>query len=538
MIVHGLVQNLFRSVLLSGMLLAPLTGGPAHAQRQAAKVSTLIVGWNVSDAKSLDPGHAFEFTGALVDHSAYDTLVTIAGSDVGHIRPDLATSWRITGGNTVFTFKLRRGVRFATGDQLTAADAVFSYRRLQYLQDLPSTLSAPMKAITAPDPSTVEITLRAPDVAFLAALTTPAFSVLDARLLMRKGATDTPDAAKTDTAKAYLDNTSAGSGPYILTEWTRNTQVVLRRNPTYWGPRPYFQEVILDGVTDPATQALQLRKGAADMALNLTDDQAAALRGAANLRVATSLTLDYFYVAMNESPAISKPLSNPLVRRAVRYAIDYAGINKLTDGASVQLASVIPIGYAGNSAADNAALRIHTDVHKARALLAQAGYPRGFSVTLTYPTSFSIDGIDLDLLAAKIINDLKAVGITATPQGEQPTVFLTDYRAGKPTMVLWLYSPLYPDAYDSLSLFGPGGNVAKRLNYLQDGDLASLIARGVATSNTAARAAIYKHVETQLLQTGPYVVLVQPKYPVGLRSDLKGFAYSPLSLVDLARLSG
>jgi peptide/nickel transport system substrate-binding protein len=312
---------------------------------------------------------------------------------------------------------------------------------------------------------------------------------------------------------------------------------VLQRNPNYWGPRPSFQEVILDGVTDPATQMLQLRKGEADMALNLTDDQVAALRGDANVRVATGLTLDCVYVAMNESPAFSKPLSNPLVRRAVRYAIDYAGINKLTDGASVQLASVIPIGYAGNSAADNAALRIHTDVPRARTLLAQAGYRKGFRVTLTYPTNFSIDGIAFDPLAAKIINDLKAVGITATPRGEQPAVFLSDWRAGKPAMVLWLYAAIYPDAYDNLSALGPGGFVAKHVKYLQDGDLASLIARGNATIDVARRAAIYKRVEEQLLQTGPYAVLVQPEYPVGLRSDLKGFAYSPLWLVDFGKLS-
>jgi peptide/nickel transport system substrate-binding protein len=525
------------AVLLGATLVAPLSVPPAGAHRQAAKVSTLIVGWDVSDAKSLDPGHAYEFTGALVDHSVYDTLVTIRGGDVSRILPDLATSWQVTGGSTVFTFRLRRGVTFASGNPLTAADVVFSYRRLQYLQDLPSTLTSPMKVITALDPSTVRITLRAPDTAFLAALTTPFFSVLDSRLVMSNGATDTPDAAKTDTARAYLDHSSAGTGPYLLAEWTRNTRVVLRRNPHYWGPRPYFQEVILDGVADPQTQQLQLRTGAADMALNLTDDQAAALKGDPMVRVATDLTLDYFYVAMNTSPASSRPLSNPLVRQAVRYAIDYHGLSRLTGGASVQLASVIPIGLVGNSAPENAAVRIKTNVNKARALLAQAGYPRGFSVALSYPTGYVVDGVAFELLAAKVINDLRAVGISATPNGEPLAVALSNLRAGKPAMVLWHVAPDYPDAYDLLSAFGPGGFVAMRYHYLQDGNLTDLIARGVATADPAARAAIYKQVEEQLLQTGPYAVLLQPEYPVGLRADLRGFAYSPLWRVDFSTLS-
>jgi peptide/nickel transport system substrate-binding protein len=485
----------------------------------------------------MDPGHAHQITNELVDHSAYDTLVTIHGGDVGHIRPDLATSWRITGGGLVYTFKLRPGITFASGNPLTAGDVVFSYRRLQYLQDVPSTLAQPMKTITALDPSTVQITLRAPDSAFLAALTVASFSVLDSRLLLSKGAKATPDAARADTARAYLDRTSAGSGPYILTEWTRNTRIVLRRNPRYWGPRPYFQQVILDGVTNPATQALRLQKGEADMAFNLTDDQAAALKGDPTLRIATGLTLDFFFLAMNVSPAISRPLSNPLVRQAVRYALDYDGIIKLLDGAGVQLASVIPIGYVGNSADDNAALRIRTDVQRAKALLAQAGYPKGFSVTLTYPTNFSFDGVAFEPLAAKVINDLKAVGITVTPKGEPPAVAIPDYISGKPSMVLWIWTADYPDPNDNLTVFGPGDLAGRRSNYLQDGNLADLIARGDATANTAARAAIYKRVQEQLLKTGPYAVLVQPEYPVGLRADLRGFVYSPFARVDFARLS-
>jgi peptide/nickel transport system substrate-binding protein len=523
--------------LLGATLVAPIAGLPVHAKQQAAKVTTLIVGWDVSDARTMDPGHAYEITDAPVLHAAYDTLVTIQGGDVGHIRPDLANSWRVTGNSTVYTFKLRSGVRFAGGNPLTAGDVVFSYRRLQYLQDLPSALASPIKAITALDPATVRITLRAPDVAFLAALTTPSFSVLDARSVMSKGATDTPDAARTDTAQAYLDGTSAGSGPYILAEWTRNTRVVLRRNPNYWGPRPYFQEVTLNGVADPETQELDLQRGQADMAFNLTDDQAAALKGAPNVRIASSLTLDYVYLAMNVSPAISRPLSNPLVRQAVSYAIDYAGINKLTHGAGVQPASVIPIGLVGNSAAENAALRSKTNVRRASALLARAGYPRGFGVPLSYFTAYSFDGIPFDPLAAKIINDLKAIGITATPRAEPIAVALTEIRAAKARMALSIWAPDYPDAADNLTYFGPGGFVAAHYHYLRDGNLANLIARGITTTGPAARGAIYRQVEARLLQTGPYAVLVQPEYPVGLRADLRGFAYSPIWRVDFARLS-
>src|SRR5262249_42577787 len=163
-----------------------------------------------------------------------------------------------------------------------------------------------------------------------------------------------------------------------------------------------------------------------------------------------------------------------------------------------------------------------------RALLAQAGYPKGFSVPFTYLTNFSHDGISFDALAIKIINDLKVVGITAIPRAEVPSVAIPEYHTGKASLVLWIWGPTYPDPNDNLSLFGPGATVATWSHYLHDDGLAGLIAQGVVTSNTAARASIYKQVQERLLKTGPYAVLVQPEYPVGLRSNIKGFVYSPL----------
>jgi peptide/nickel transport system substrate-binding protein len=535
MALSRLARTVSLAALVGATVAAPLS---THHAAQAAKVKTLIVGWDVSDADSLDPGHGYTFTQALTNHATYDTLVTIHGGDVAHILPDLATSWKISPDATVFTFKLRQGVKFVSGNPVTADDVVFSYKRFQNLNDNPSGLIASMKDIKALDPSTVQITTKTPDVSFLAAMTGPNFAVLDSKTVMANGGTDAADAAKTDKAKAYLESTSAGTGPYILKEWTRNTRVVLDANPTYWGPAPYFKEVIIDGVKNPETQKLQLQKGDAQMAFNMTSDQVAALKGDPNVKVALGGTLDYVYLAMNVSPAVSKPLSNPLVRQGIRAAIDYNGIiNKLLNGAGRQEATIIPIGYVGNSAAQNAAQEPKTDPAKARALFAQAGYPNGFSMTLEYPTNYSYEGVAMDPLAAKLISDFKAVGITVTPKATQVSVWLADYRARKLQIGLGPWGADYPDAYDNLTYFGPGGNEGKRVNYLQDDDLPSLIAKGDATIDANARGAIYNQVQQRLLKTGPWAVVVSPDYPVGLRNNIKGFVYAPIWKVDFATLS-
>jgi len=517
---------------------APVSYQHASAHAPAAKVTTLVVGWDVSEAKTFDPGREYEFSGELVDHSMYDSLVTIHGTDVGKIAPDLATSWTVTGGGTIFTFKLRQGVKFVSGNPLTAADVVFSYLRFKNLNDNPAPLIAGMKSITAIDPSTVQITLSAPDVSFLAAMTAPNFGVLDSKTVIAHGGTDAANAAKTDTATAYLNANSAGTGPYVLKSWTPDTSIVLARNPNYWGPAPYFEQVILDGVKDGQTQALQLQKGDAQMAFGLTIDQANSLMGSPGVTIDAGPTLDYAYLAMNVSAAISKPLSNALVRQAIRYAIDYNGIIKdLMRGDGLQVASVVPIGYVGNSPAQNAANRIVTSTIKAKALLAQAGYPNGFTVSLTYPTNYNFDGIDFDSLAAKLINDLKGVGITVTPKPEQVSLALAEYRAKKSQINLEPWGADFPDAYDNLYYFGPGGGESVRVNYLQDGNLPSLIAKGDATADATSRGTIYNQVVQQLLKTGPWAVLVQPEFPVGMRSNIKGFQYAPIWRVDVASLS-
>jgi peptide/nickel transport system substrate-binding protein len=531
-------RTLALSALAGATILAPFSYHRASAASPRAKVSTVVVGWDISEAKTLDPGREYEFTGMLVDHALYDTLITIHGSDVAHIQPDLATSWKVSSGGTVFTFTLRQGVKFVSGNPMTADDVVFSYLRFMNLKDNPSTLVTGLKDVKAINPSTVRITLSAPDVSFLAAMESPNFAIVDSKLVKQQGGTDGPDAAKTDKATAFLDANAAGTGPYILKEWTRNTRIVLTRNPNYWGPTPYFQEVILDGVKDAQTQKLQLQKGDAQLAFGLTSDQIASLRSDHNVKVVLGPTQDYLYLAMNVSAAVSKPFSNPLVRLAVRYAVDYDGIIKnLLNGSGTQPASVIPTGYVGNSVAENNAQRLHTDVAKAKALLAQAGYPNGFTTTFAYPTNYPFDGVNLDALAAKLVDDFKKVGITAQPKAEQVAIWLADFRARKFQIGLSVWGADYLDAFDNLSYFGPGGAVGLRVNYTKDGNLAALIAKGDTVANAEQRGAIYNQVQQQFLKTSPWVGIVQPAFPVGVRAEIKGYQYAPIWKVDFATLS-
>jgi peptide/nickel transport system substrate-binding protein len=511
------------AVTLSGLAARP--AAPAHA---TAGGTLLVARW-IGDAKTMDPGHFYEFTSNAMATNCYDTLVTFKGMDTAHPRPDLATSWSISGGGKVFTFHLRHVVRFANGDPMTADDVVFSYRRLEYLKDNPAFLISGATDIRALDTYTVRITLGAPDISFLAALADTNFGVLDSRLVKAHGGDDSPQAVTKDTARPFLDGQSAGTGAFQMTNWTRNTQIVLVRNPHYWGPRPPMDKITFQNVPDAATQRLLVQKGSVDVAENIDLQQAQALRNNPNVQLITGNTLDLMYVAMTTSATRSKPLSDKRVRQAIRYAIDYDGILKgLLKGVGTRPNSMIPVGMLGNDPATNNALLVHQDLARARALLKAAGYAHGFSVKLTYDVGVTFDGVLFDPIAAKLQNDLARVGIHLMPQPEQDSVLLPAYRGQKLQMVLYNWGVDYPDPNDYAGPFSPGGGPAKRVFYTWDKHLTDLVTQADSTSDNAKRAALYRTVQQTWLDEGPWIGLVQPQNIIVLARGIKGYTYSPI----------
>ena len=129
--------------------------------------------------QSLDPGHTIETTSNMVNHSAYDSLMTFAGEDLETPMPSLATSWTISADGTTYTFELREGVTFASGNSLTSADVKWSFERVINLKSNSAFLLETVKDIEAPDPQTVVIRLDHPFPALLAILSSPALGILD-----------------------------------------------------------------------------------------------------------------------------------------------------------------------------------------------------------------------------------------------------------------------------------------------------------------------------------------------------------------------
>src|SRR5947209_2769709 len=302
----------------------------------AANSGTLIVGRDLSDGKTLDPGRSYEFSASAVQQNVYDELITYKGTNTSTPRPALATSWKISNNARFFSFHLRHNVTFSNGDPMTAQDVVFSYRRLGYLNDNPAFLmgattvgkKVTINTVRALGKYTVEFSLPKPDVSFLAALADVNFAVLDSKVVRAHGGSDAPNAATADHATNWLNGHSAGTGPFVLTNWVRGAsgQVVLKRNPHYWGTKPSLAEIVFQGITDATTQRLEVSRGTIDIAQSINIDGAKVLKSDPNVRLVTGNTLDLIYMGMTMNPKVNKPLSNPKVRQAVRTALDYNGI--------------------------------------------------------------------------------------------------------------------------------------------------------------------------------------------------------------------
>lgn len=517
-------------------LLASLGGTRALAgSRVAASPSNTLVAAMYFDGKSLDPGRQFENMGNAADHAMYDTLVTFANGSLTKAVPDLATSWTVSGGGRVYTFTLRKGVRFASGNPLTAADVVFSLQRVANLKGNPSFLLDNVASVSAPSASTVRLVLKQADPAILYILPNPSLSIIDSTVVKAHGGTDAANADKTDKAEPYLDAHSAGSGPYMLTSYSPGNSIAMTANSHYWGAAPRVQKLLLLNQQAP-TEKLTLEKGDTDIGLNLDPMQTSSLQKNAQLTTYHLSSPNVFFLLLNMSPAINPATANNDVRLAVRYALDYRGIASLAGPGSIRPAGIVPVQFLG--ALPLGSSPYTQDVAKAKALLAKGGYPHGFSTTLEYPSDITVNGEDFGLFAQKVQSDLAAVGINAKLAPKPVAVALPSYRAGKEPIGLWEWGPDYPDPSDYLN-FLPGQLVGLRANWKAgaDAQLAALMHQAQTTLDNTARAAIYRTIQQRMNEIGPFIPLFQPAQIVATQHSLSGFHFNAIWQADFNQIA-
>lgn len=480
----------------------------------------LVVGDRI-DAVSLDPAVAYEFSSVNTCMNAYDTLIIYKAGDFSTPYPGIAESWEVSPDGLTWTFHLKKGVRFASGNELTAEDVVYSFKRAMAINKGPAwILQENVKDIKAVDKYTVAITIKQPSAYFISTLYNPVAAVVDSKVVKAHEKDG-------DWGEGWLTDHSAGSGPFIIKSWERNVGITLVKNPNYWGPAPKVDKVLIRDIKEANTQKMMLEKGDLDMSFGLTNEMKLDLKNNSDIKMVKGVNLRIGYLGMN---ILKKPLDNVKVRQAIRNAIDYdAIVNKLAKGIGIRMEGVIIKGLLGY----RPSLGIYGyNPEKAKQLMKEAGYEDGFEITLTTSSGSSSMGLILEDLGALIQSNLAAIGIKVKLQFLAGSAYLQLYRNKKTELNIGVWGADYPDPHNFVQPFGrTGGSLAKRLSYSNPA-LDKIIDKAAVELDPISRAKLYDEAQKILCEDGPYAFLMQPEAIIPMRVNIKGYEYDPLNIYN------
>lgn len=507
---------------------------PSHAAARAINTpaqssGSLVVGFE-AEPTSLDAAQPTDINTMHVLTQVYDTLVQWEPS--GKLGADLATSWRTLNGGRSFIFTLRPHVRFSNGDPLTAAAVVFTFERMLDPHN-PGYKYGPFPfgkfffgdivTVKALSPMRVQFDLNAPNAGFLNGLTVITAGIVDPKAALRQG-------------KSFALH-GAGTGPFMLSTWKRGVELILKDNPYYWGTRPGLRQITFVPIVQAEQRSTELRTGAVNLVVNPAPVTLSSLRSNGD-RIAETAGPHIWWIGMNLT---EKPFNNRLVRQALNYAIDREAIIKgILYGTGIPADQPLSPGQLGyNSHVDP----YNYNPKKAKALLAQAGYPHGFSTTMVVPTSGS--GMqDPTAMGTAIQGYLAAVGVKVNIIEMEWGSFLSKVNLGarKAHMDMWelswMDSAVDPwlvlDPLLARSSWPPGFNSG----YYNDPQVNSLLSEGLAEQNPNRRAKLYQHAEALINRDAPWIFVDHAKEVVAYGSSVHNFQLSRVFpfLIHLAQV--
>jgi peptide/nickel transport system substrate-binding protein len=509
-----------RALLLAAAALLPL------AALADTPKDTVVMAKQIDDIISLDPAESFEFSGNEADSNIYDRLLTFNFDKVSEIRGKIAESWSLGDDGRTYTFKLRKDLKFASGNPVTASDVAWSLQRAVILNKSPGFILTQFgfkkdnvaETIKAADPGTLVLVTEkqvAPTF-FYYCLTANVASVVDAKTVQGHVKDD-------DYGNAWLKQNSAGSGPYKLRAWRANESYTLEANEHAAAP-PKTRRVVVRHVPEAATQRLLLEKGDIDIARNLTKDQLAAVAGNQAIAVQPSRKGSLMYLGLNQK---NPNLAKPEVREALKYLVDYDGIEKnILASTYVVHQAFLPKGFLG--ALEEKPFKY--DPEKAKALLAKAGLANGFQVTMdaqnvspfsdvaqAIQATFGKAGVKVDLIPA----DQKQV--------------ITKFRARNHDMVLLRWGPDYQDPHTNAETFAVNEDNSdqarsKTLAWRNSWDIPEMSKKTLAAvteRDAEKRATMYEDLQREHQKVSPFIIMFQEIEVAARRQNVDGFVMGP-----------
>ncbi|QJC82877.1 ABC transporter substrate-binding protein [Cereibacter sphaeroides] len=500
-----------------------LTTAPLSAETPP---DTFIQAWAIDDMITLDPAEVFEFTASEIIGNSYETIIGYDVNDVSNIFGRVAESWELSEDGLTMSFKVREGKTFASGNDLTAEDVVYSLVRAVKLDKSPAFIlgqfgltpdNVEEKVKQTGDYSfTFEMDKAYAPTFLLYCLTATVASVVDKDLVQS-------NEADGDWGYNWLKTNYAGSGPFTIREWRANEAVVMERNDQWDGDKPAMARAIYRHIPEAATERLLLEQGDIDIARKLLPEEIEALSQNPDIKIQSGVKGTIFYLGLNQK---NENLAKPEVREAMKWLVDYDAIAEtLVKGMKKKHQTFLPEGFLG--ALDENPYSF--DPAKAKELLAAAGLPDGFTVTMDTRNTPEVTSI-----AQAIQQTMAQAGITIEIIPGDGGQTLEKYRARTHDIYIGQWGPDYQDPHTNATFAQNPDNsddaASKPLAWRNAWEIPELTAKAdaaVLERDTEKRAQMYRDMQEEVLKTSPFVIMFQESEVVAMRKNVEGYIIGP-----------
>ncbi|MET3926082.1 ABC transporter substrate-binding protein [Devosia sp. 2618] len=512
-------MKMLRAALLATALTLPLAAGAVYA---ATPADALVIAQNIDDIVALDPAQAYEFSAGEINANLYDKLVQYDAADTTVLAPGLAASWTADEAAKTLTFTLRDGAAFASGNPVRGEDVVFSFKRVVVLNKTPAFILTQLgwtpenidQMVTA-DGNTVTLKWEGnfASAFVLNVLAARPGAIVD-EVLVKANEVDG------DFGNAWLNTHSAGSGPYVLSDYRPAEIVRLTANETYFGGAPAMKTIIIRHVAEAATQQLLLTSGDVDIAKNLTPDQISGLSADA-VKVETYPQAAVHFLSFNQK---TESLTPPAVWEAARYLVDYDGMTQsFLKGQMEKHQAFWPKGFPGSY--DETPYTY--DVEKAKQILADAGVKTPINVTLDVINSTPFTDIAQSLQAG-----FSEAGINFEILPGTGAQVITKYRERTHQAMLLYWGPDFMDPHSNAKAFAYNSNNADdnytatttwRNAWAVPAELNDEVNAALAEPDQAKRNADYIELQKQVQENSPIVIMFQAALTIAMASNVDGY---------------
>ncbi len=514
-----------RSLLLRSAIIGAALAGTMAAEAQPVRGGKLTFARN-ADSLFLDPVLNDNNTDIWILTSLNAGLLAPAADGKG-VQPALATAWGASADGKTFTVTLRTGTKFADGSPLTPEDVVWSLDRARDPKaGTWNFLLASIDKVAADGADKVVLTLKNPDPSLPAALATFNAAIMPKKLFMAaKGGTDE------ERAHSFAEH-PVGAGPFMLDSWQRGSKMVLKRNPYYWGkdasgtPLPYLDEVDLTIVPDDATRILQLKAGQIDATEFVPYARAKELGADPTVSMDLFPSTQVNYVQLNARPKLNdgtpNPLSNEKVRQALNFALNKKAIIQIvTHGIGAPMRSYMPSTtplYVGTE-------QVYPyNMAKAKSLLAEAGYAKGFNLVVLSQAGKADEVAQL----AAMQQMWAPLGVKLSIQQMDLVSLDAHYHKYDFQMRTGYWTNDIADPNEITSYFAYYPTVKSQYSGWKSDRIDALYEQSQVEQDPGKRAAQYKEIQQVFVQGAPMFFLYETPFAAASRKQVHGFMQIPL----------